>query len=145
MATFDLYADLPLTERPGLSQGGQASYREAGPLTKRPGLSQGCLASHRKAGPLSGRPLPLTGRRGLLQGGRASYREAGPLLQIIFVFAGIIVTIGHNNYEFYLVREKFIFGFSSYKPMSLVRIARKRYLQEFFYKLPISAITIKKN
>ena len=45
---FDLIADFPLTGRPGLLQGGRASYwearashRDALPLTGRPGLSLG--------------------------------------------------------------------------------------------------------
>ena len=74
MASYDFFSSdfLFFTGRPGLSQGGQASHREAGPLTGRPGLLQGGRASHREAG-------PLTGRLGLLQGGLASHREAGPL------------------------------------------------------------------
>ena len=56
-----------------LSQGGRASYREAGPLTERPCLSLAGRASHREA-------VPLTKRKaGLLQGGWASHREAGCL------------------------------------------------------------------
>ena len=48
MASFDLFEDLFLTGRPGLSQGDRAPYREAGPPT-------GILAFHREAGPLTGR------------------------------------------------------------------------------------------
>ena len=62
-----------LTGRPGLSNGGRASHREARLLTGRPGLSQGGLASHREAGPLTGTP-------GLSQGGPASRREV-PILK----------------------------------------------------------------
>ena len=61
VAYFYLLADLPLTGRPCLSQGGQASYREAsyreaGPLTGSQGLLQGGMASDREARPLTGRP-----------------------------------------------------------------------------------------
>ena len=56
MASFDKFADLSLIGRPGLSQGGRASYREARPLTARPGLKQGGHASNREAGHLTGRP-----------------------------------------------------------------------------------------
>ena len=69
MAYFDIFSDLSLIGRPGLSQGGQAFYREAGPLTGMPSLSQRGRAFHREA-------RPLTGRLGLSHGGRASHMEA---------------------------------------------------------------------
>ena len=104
---------MPLTGRPGLSMGvrastlklnltngGQASNREAGPLTERPGFSEEGWTSQREARPLTGRlglseggwafqggcasdrkAGPLTGRLGLLQGGRASHRKAGLLTE----------------------------------------------------------------
>ena len=85
MASYDLVSDMPLRVRPGLSQGGRISHREAGPLTgrqvlnreawpltERKGRSDGGRASYREAG-------PLTVRLGLSQGGRTYHREAGPL------------------------------------------------------------------
>ena len=59
--------DRPLTERTGLSQGGQASHKNAGPLTGRPVLSKGGRASNREA-------RPPIGRLGLQQGGQSSHR-----------------------------------------------------------------------
>ena len=102
---FDSAASKPnkdaglLTVRPGLSQGGRASHREArplsgrsglswgqtGPLTGRPGSSLGGQSANRETRPLTGRPSlskkagPLIERPCLSQGGRASHREAGPL------------------------------------------------------------------
>ena len=60
----------PLTGRLGLSQGGQASHRDAGPL------SAGGRASHREAGPLKRRP-------DVSKGVQASHREARPLTGIL--------------------------------------------------------------
>ena len=75
----------PLKERPGLSQGGRATYRESSPLTVRLGL-----ASHRKARSLAWRvgsyretlhweARYFPGSQGLYQGGRASRTEVWPL------------------------------------------------------------------
>ena len=76
-----------LTESTSL--GGKGSRRESGPLTGRPCLSQGNQASHREAVPLSEsrtshrEAVPLTGRRSLLQGGWASHRVILNLSKIL--------------------------------------------------------------
>ena len=75
MALYDLFANLPLTGRLGLSQevlasnkswssrmearlltGRPGSYRGAGPLTVRLGLSKGGWDSHREVGALLVKP-----------------------------------------------------------------------------------------
>ena len=73
-----------LTRRPGLSQVGRASHREAGPLTGRQGLSKGGQSSHGEAKPLKERSdISQGGRPDLSQRGRASNRVIHTLQNIL--------------------------------------------------------------